>query len=103
MSEVPAKSDREYEEIPESARQLAVSEWSIKDPEYCGEDDGPDVEQMAAGNAVQLEPSPLIPKPRRSQNPDRPQAQRCPPPRFGTSSDGQPQQRRAVSWPTNTR
>jgi hypothetical protein len=31
MSEVPAKSDREYEEIPESARQLAVSEWFIKD------------------------------------------------------------------------
>jgi hypothetical protein len=31
MSKVPAKSDREYEEIPESARQLAVSEWFIKD------------------------------------------------------------------------
>jgi hypothetical protein len=31
MSEVRGKSDREYEEIPESARQLAVSEWFIKD------------------------------------------------------------------------
>jgi len=31
MSEVSAKSDPDFEEIPESARQLAVSSWFVKD------------------------------------------------------------------------